>query len=88
MTQTNQLSTVSAITTFGDARRMLLDVIQDLRSGDMPVDRGMAIAATMKVINDNINSEINAAKMCAMTEGGAHEFGKIVGMGKRLIGTN
>lgn len=88
MAQSNQLSTVSAITTFGDARRLLLDVIQDLRSGDMAVDRGMAIAATMKVINDNINSEINAAKMCAMTEGSTHEFGKVVSMGKRLIGTN
>jgi hypothetical protein len=67
---------------------MLLDVIQELRNGEMSVDRGLAIAATMKVVNDNINSEINAAKMCVMTEGTAHEFGKVVVMGRRLIGTN
>ena len=32
------------ITNFGEARRFILDVMVDLRNGDIPVDRGLAIA--------------------------------------------
>jgi hypothetical protein len=52
----------------------------------MPAATGMAIAANMKVLNDSIQVEINAAKLSLQTEGRAHEFGKIVQMGQRLIG--
>jgi hypothetical protein len=73
---------------FGDARRAILDTIRDLRSGNMTAATGMAIAANMKVLNDNVQVEINAAKLCIATEGTAHEFGKVVGMGRRLIGND
>jgi hypothetical protein len=78
--------TTSHIATTGDARRMILDTIVELRRGDMPAATGMAIAANMKVLNDSIQVEINAAKLSLQTEGRAHEFGKIVQMGQRLIG--
>lgn len=84
----NNSLNINSLVTFGDVRRMLLDTICELRNGDMDVSRGMAIAANFKVLNDNINAEINAAKMCSMTEGSAHEFGKVVGMGRRLIGND
>lgn len=74
--------------TFGDVRRSILDTIQSLKSGDMDVSRGMAIAANFKVLNDNVQVEINAAKMALLTEGKAHNFGRIVGMGQRLIGND
>lgn len=77
---TNQLMT------FGDVRRSILDTIQTLKSGEMDVSRGMAIAANFKVLNDNVQVEINAAKMALLTEGKAHEFGRVVSMGQRLIG--
>ena len=77
--------TPSHIANFGDARRMILDTIMELRRGDMPASTGMAIAANMKVLNDSIQVEINAAKLSMQTEGRAHEFGKIVQMGQRLI---
>ena len=48
----------------------------------------MAIAANMKVLNDNIQVEINAAKLAMATEGRAHTFGRVVGMGQRLIGND
>lgn len=76
----------NTITTFGDARRMIIDTIMELRSGSMDVGRGMAIAANMKVLNDSIQVEINAAKMSLLTEGRAHNFGRVVTMGTKLIG--
>jgi hypothetical protein len=78
---------INQIATTGDARRMILDTIMELRRGDMPAATGMAIAANMKVLNDSIQVEINAAKLSLQTEGRAHELGKIVQMGQRLIGS-
>lgn len=76
------------LATFGDARRLILDTIQGLKNGDMDVSRGMAIAANFKVLNENVQVEINAAKMALITEGKAHQFGRVVGMGQRLIGND
>lgn len=76
------------IATFGDARRMILDTIVELRRGDMDINRGMAIAANMKVLNDSVQVEINAAKMALATKDEAHNFGRIVGMGQRLLGND
>ena len=76
------------LVTFGDVRRMILDTIVALRDDKMDVNRGMAIAAHFKVLNDNIQVEINAAKMALATEGKAHSFGRIVGMGQRQIGNS
>lgn len=72
--------------TFGYVRRMILDTIVELREGKIPVDRGMAIAANFKVLNDNLQVEINAAKMSLLTEGRACQFGEVVRMGHRLLG--
>lgn len=74
--------------TFGDVRRMILDTIVSLRDEKMDVSRGMAIAANFKVLNDNVQVEINAAKLALATEGKAHNFGRVVGMGRRLIGND
>lgn len=76
------------LATFGDVRRSILDTIQALQSENMDISRGMAIAANFKVLNDNIQVEINAAKMALATEGKAHNFGQVVGMGRRLIGND
>lgn len=77
---------VNQIATFGDARRMILDTIVELRAGTMDTGRGMAIAANMKVLNDSIQVEINAAKMTIQAQEAGHNFGRIVGMGQKLIG--
>lgn len=76
------------LTTFGDVRRLIIDTIQDLRGGSMDASRGMAIAANMKVLNDNVQVEINAAKLALATEGRAHNFGRVVRMGQKLIGSD
>jgi hypothetical protein len=79
---------INQLATFGDARRMILDTIVELRSGQMDIGRGMAIAANMKVLNDSVQVEINAAKMALVTKDEAHNFGRVVGMGQRLIGNS
>lgn len=76
------------IATFGDARRMILDTIAELRGGTMEVGRGMAIAANMKVLNDNVQVEINAAKMSILAKKESLNFGRVVGMGQKMIGND
>lgn len=76
------------ITTFGDARRLILQTIVELRDGTMDIGRGMAIAANMKCLNDSVQTEINAAKMAIQAQQAGHNFGRIVGMGQKLIGNS
>jgi len=73
------------LNTFGDVRRLILDTIWQLREGSMTPSVGMAIAANMKTLNDNINAEISAAKLSIMTEDRANNFGRLVSMGTRAI---
>ena len=79
---------INQLATFGDQRRMILDTIMELRAGTMDVSRGMAIAANMKVLNDSVQVEINAAKMSIAARQAGHDFGRIVGMGKKMIGNS
>ena len=72
--------------TFGDSRLLILKTIMELRDGTMDVSRGMAIAANMKVLNDSVQTEINAAKMTILAQKEGYGFGKIVGMGQKVIG--
>lgn len=81
----NELNKITRIETFGDVRRLILETVLSLRDGTIDVSRGMAIAANIKVLNDNIQAEINAAKLSIATEGRAHQFGNVVRMGRRLI---
>ena len=74
--------------TFGDVRRIIIETIMHLREGTIDSTRGMAIAANVKVLNDNVQVEINAAKLALQTEGRAYNFGKVVAMGQRLIGND
>lgn len=75
----------ASIMTTGDARRLILETIMALKSGDMPVERGMAIAANMKVLNDSISAEVNAAKVKMLASEKGQDFGKLVQMGKAQI---
>jgi hypothetical protein len=36
-------------------------------------------------LNDSVQVEINAAKLAIATEGKAHNFGQVVGMGQKLL---
>jgi cellobiose-specific phosphotransferase system component IIA len=80
------LSSASTVATTGDARRLVLETMAALKTGSMAPDRGLAIAANMKVLNDSISAEINAAKMAIQAKKEGFEFAHNVQMGKRLIG--
>lgn len=85
----NQITTqnkVTSIENFGDARKFIIETMIQLRDGEIPISTGMAIAANMKVLNDNIQAEINATKLSLIANQQGHDFGKIVTMGKKLIG--
>jgi hypothetical protein len=73
---------------FGDVRRIIVQTIVDMRNGAMTPSLGMAIAANMKVLNDNVQTEINAAKLAILAREKGHDFGRVVGMGQRLIGND
>lgn len=77
---------IERVETFGDVRQLILQTIIQIRDGGLDVQQGMAIAANMKVLNENIQCEINAAKLALLTEGKAHQFGRVVQMGRKLIG--
>ena len=76
------------VMSFGDFRRAIINDIAAVRTGDLDVSKAGAIAALYKEVNSNIQVEINAAKMSLATEDKAHTFGKLVGMGRRLIGND
>jgi hypothetical protein len=79
-------SEITEVKTFGDARQLILQTIMQIRDGGLDVQQGMAIAANMKVLNDNIQCEINAAKLCMLAEERGKDFGKVMGMGRKMIG--
>jgi hypothetical protein len=71
--------------TFGNSRKIILDTIIALKRGELDVSRGMAIAANMKVLNDNIQIEINAAKLSLRASESGRDFGEVVKLGRRLL---
>lgn len=73
------------LSTFGDARNILLETIIGLKNKEIPVERGLAIAANMKMINDNLHAEIKAAKLSLEAEKVGRDFGEIMRLGKRSI---
>lgn len=80
--ETNQLMT------FGDVRRTILDTIVAVRDEKMDIGRGMAIAALFKTLNDNVQVEVNAAKTAMRAKETGHDFGRVVGMGQKVIGNS
>jgi len=85
----NNVVTLSpmAIATSGDARRLILETIAELKAGQMDATRGMSIAANMKVLNDSIFAEVAIAKLAIQAHDRGHDFGKVVQMGKQVLGS-
>lgn len=79
-------SEITEVKSFGDVRMLMLQTILNIRDGGLDVSQGMAMVANFKVLNDNINSEINAAKLALLTEGKLHNFGNVMRLGRQLIG--
>jgi hypothetical protein len=71
--------------TFGDSRSIILETIIALKNKEISTQRGMAIAANMKVLNDSIQVEINAAKLSLHADAAGKDFGEIMRLGTRPV---
>jgi len=70
---------------FGDSRRVLLDVIQGIRDGSISNEQGKAIAQCMSVLNTNVQTEINYTKTAIFARDKGHDFGRVAKMGSLII---
>lgn len=77
---------VKEIKSFGDVRMLMLETIIGIREGGITTAQGAAMAANFKELNNNIQCEINAAKLAIATENSVHSFGKVRRMGATYIG--
>lgn len=68
---------------FGDARKIILETLIGLRNGEISASTGLAVAANMKVLNDSLQVEINAAKMSIAAAAIGKDFGEITRLGTR-----
>jgi len=73
------------IRTSGDVRRTLAQTISDIRSSDMSVDKGLAIAALSKEITSSLQAEVNVAKARVMLLKEGHNLGNLQQIGKLVI---
>jgi hypothetical protein len=73
------------IRTSGDIRRLLAQTMVDVRTGDLSVDKGMAIAALSKEITGSLQSEVNVAKVRAQMLKDGQSIGKLTTLGKMII---
>jgi hypothetical protein len=81
----SDLTRIKVVENFGDARRLILQTMMQVRDGEIPVSVAMAMAANMKELNSNIQMEINHAKVWLQAEERGHAFGKVVKMGQNSI---
>jgi len=80
-------SNIVEVKSFGDVRTLILQTIMQIRDGGLTTAEGMAMASNFKELNNNIQCEINAAKLALQTENSIHSFGKLRSMGATLIGS-
>jgi hypothetical protein len=77
---------ITSIKTFGDVRHLILQTIMNIRDGGLDTNQAMVMAAHFKCLNDNVNAEVNAAKVAMSARREGLDFGSVVQMGQRLIG--
>lgn len=73
------------IRTTGDVRRNLAQAMSEIRNGEMPVQKAMAIAALAKEITASMQTEVNIAKAKISLGDNGKALGEITHLGKMLI---
>ena len=76
------------IRTSGDLRRLLAQTMVEIKSGELDIGRGMAIAALSKEITASLQAEVNVAKVRASMLNAGHNLGTLTHLGKLLIEDN
>lgn len=73
------------IRTTGDVRRNLAQAMSEIRAGEMPVQKAMALAALAKEITASMQTEVNIAKAKISLGDSGKNLGEITHLGKMLI---
>ena len=73
------------IRTTGDVRRTLAQTMSEIRTGDIPVQKAMAIAALAKEITASMQTEVKIAKAKIALGDNGKALGNITYLGKMLI---
>ena len=73
------------IRTTGDVRRNLAQAMSEIRSGEIPVQKAMALAALAKEITASMQTEVNIAKAKISLGDSGKNLGEITHLGKMLI---
>lgn len=73
------------IRTSGDIRRFIAQTMVDIRSGAVPVDKGLCIAALAKEITSSMQTEVNVARVKVSLLASGADLGKTVQLGNLII---
>lgn len=73
------------IRTTGDVRRTLAQSITDIRSGELDVSKGLAIAALAKELTATLQVEVNVAKTHLAVKAAGADMGTLTTLGQLLI---
>ena len=76
---------MSELNTFGETRKLVLNVIDDIRKGKLSTEQGKVISQNISVINTNIQCEINYAKVALQAKEKGENFGRVVKLGTTII---
>jgi len=79
------MSLKEVIRTSGDVRRVLAQTMVDIRTGDIPVETGLAVATLAKEISASIQAEVNVAKVQASMLKEGKSIGNLTQLGKMTI---
>lgn len=79
---------IEKVETFGDVRTLIIETVMQIRDGGLEPNQANAMAMQLKLLNDNLQVEINAAKLYIQAEKEGHKIGKLVRLGRRMIDDN
>jgi hypothetical protein len=80
-----KIKMLNEINDFGAARKFILDCMVQVREGTLPPSAINALINGMKVVNENIQAEVNVAKVSLLYEKEGKKFAENVVMGKTKI---
>jgi hypothetical protein len=69
----------------GDIRRILAQTMLEIRSGDISVEKGLAIAQLSKEITSSLQIEVNVAKVRVAMLAAGQNMGKLTKLGRLII---
>lgn len=73
------------VRTTGDVRRLLAQSMMDIKTGNLSVDKGLAIASLSKEITASMQAEVNTAKVQVAMLSVGKSIGQLTHMGKMII---